>query len=160
MTSIITLVDLTDPQYNCSVLVIRNYSEELRNMAHTISIIEGGLVFIFSGIVTETEIKIANSDAYNHPDFDRMRFFIWDMNAVEEIRRDRHDPAMSAATDLGASRSSKSLKGAFVVNNHQVAKYIAEYMSYAKSLSIPWEYRIFSTINDAKQWVLAPGRPV
>jgi hypothetical protein len=111
----------------------------------------GGLVFQFHGDVSTKEIMTANKKGWEHPNWQKHRYQIWNYSSVDSMTMDEPDSLLFAKMDSVAFRTTLPMKIAFVANS----KYIIDLCeSYAATLETDnMEARTFGDEAAARQWV-------
>ena len=110
-----------------------------------------GLVFRFRGDVATKEIMAANTEGWEHPNWQSHRYQIWDYLNVDSMSMDKPDSLAFAKMDSVAFRVSQPIKIAFVTKSQQIID-LCE--SYAASLDIEnMMARTFGDEATARQWL-------
>ena len=122
-------------------------------MAHNTTWEESGIYWQFFGYVSAQEVEEANNEMYGDLRFDDIKYFIWDMSNATGWGMTESDAAYSAATDKGASRTTKKVKGALISNDEKVRAIMNIYIEVSSKIENPWELRIFNKLEDAREWV-------
>ena len=107
----------------------------------------------FSGEVSSREIEAVNNEFTGSPDFDTVRFALWDMSCVERLVVTEADIETAAATDKGASVVRRTLRGAIVVPEGRVREIVEQYLAVSSELENTWDTRLFDDIDSARRWL-------
>lgn len=117
---------------------------------------ENGIYWKCSGIITLSDFNIIHNSLHSKDNIDQIKYFIWDGIDVEHVNLTSiAEIDIPAAMDSAASASyKKHLKAAIVINNDKNIHAIANrYIETSKKLGSSWNFKIFSTVNDAREWV-------
>ncbi len=110
-----------------------------------------GLVFRFRGDVITKEIMAANTEGWEHPNWQKHRYQIWDYSNVETMIMDEPDSLLFAKMDSAAFQTTLPMKIAFVANSEKI---IGLCETYAASLDTEnLEARTFGDEATARQWI-------
>jgi hypothetical protein len=85
-----------------------------------------------------------------HPDFDSYRYLISDFSEAMCAVDNPEAEDMITALRIGSSFSNKNLRLAYVCPDHAMAATVDKFLTVH---SIPFHYKIFSTLPDARKWV-------
>lgn len=120
-------------------------------MAYVISWEERGVYCQFNGIVSGNELMQCNNEIYGAPNFDNMRYQIFDMLNVEQFSITERAVKEIAACDCAAALTNTDVKCALVATDtvaHTLSKVYQDTISQS-----PWEGRSFKTIEEARHWL-------
>lgn len=114
---------------------------------------QSGIIWKFSGTLTSDDIFRSSTEVYGDPRFDTMRFQLLDMVDVKDF--DVSDEIMEEVTvmDMAASTTNPYLKIALIGSDMQIERLVSLYENTTGSA--PWETAIFSTFEDARDWILS-----
>jgi hypothetical protein len=112
----------------------------------------GGVIITFSGVVDGEELLQANEELYGDERFDNIHYQIWDYSNVIEFKLDVDWVAKIAALDKAAALSNSIMKVASVATD-EVTQMLSS-LYEAESLESPWEIQLFTSVDEAQQWVL------
>jgi len=112
-----------------------------------------GIKWQFHGAVTSEEVDEANSEMYEDPRFDSIKYFIWDMSNVEKLIKNTLDNNRPVATDLGASHINKNIRGALIANEGDVYDSCNNYIKLSTNLNTTWKLKLFNDNESALKWL-------
>jgi hypothetical protein len=105
----------------------------------------------FTGKVTGQEILEMVSGVYGDERFDDVRYNLVDFTGAESFEVKEREIKEIAYMDRAAARSNPQMKLAIAANNDVMQKMSQLYAEYSNDSS--WQVRIFSTLEEAKQWL-------
>ena len=112
-----------------------------------------GIVWTYHGDVTAREIADANDGFYSDERSERIRYQIIDARDVTSVEWSDRDIAMTAGYDIGAERSIKEVKVAYVAVNADIVAKLEKYIAISRTLNSSWQFRGFDTLANAREWV-------
>ncbi len=110
-----------------------------------------GLLAKHYGILTVEEILSSINEMYGNVKFDGISYRIVDLSEVDEIIVAVEDVKKLVAHEVVPSMSNSKLKFAVVSTNEKLPELLAAFKH--KGGNIPWEIKIHSTIEEAREWV-------
>ena len=110
------------------------------------------MVWTFRGKVTGYEVLQANREIYGDPRFDRLKYQIVDLTAVEFFDVTEDDMAVIAANDRAAARSKPHVRIA-VAAEDEIIKDLSAFYD-AAMVGTPWNQRIFDSMSEAREWAM------
>ena len=110
-----------------------------------------GLVFRFRGDVITKEIMTANTEGWEHPNWQAHRYQIWDYTNVDTINFDERDSLLFAKMDSVAFQATLPMKITFVAYSEHIIDLCESYIASLETENI--EARIFGDEAAARQWV-------
>ena len=114
----------------------------------------GGLIFSYSGIVTNEDAIQSNKQYYNNSLSDDLKYQIVDFTNADKITIDEETVVTIAALDKGQSHSmSDNQKIAFVGNHDNLDIVFNTYSTVLASLDSGWFVAYFYDIDSAREWV-------
>ncbi len=102
--------------------------------------------------MTSEEIAAINVDFSNHEWSEKARYQIFDGADIDRILLSHSDILFNAAADIGASRYLKDVKIALVSSNIEARTTFQKYISACETADISWSFRIFDTLEEARDW--------
>jgi len=122
-------------------------------MAYDFSFKNNGFFVSHKGIITIDEISEANGLIHGHEYFDSHRYQIINLLQADfsEILQSRSKEP--AATDWAASRYQSNVKVAIVAQEDKAVDFCKQYISESKQSGSPWDFKIFSDLEGALEWV-------
>jgi hypothetical protein len=112
-----------------------------------------GAVLELKGVVTEQSMREASNAFYADPRSDGIRYMLVDFLAADELELHKRDLATFAGVDSGASRTIKSIKLAIITADETIHRKAQTYIQFASLLKIPWQFDVFTSREEAEQWV-------
>jgi hypothetical protein len=121
-------------------------------MAYKIIWEEKGFLVLFSGTVTEQEVKAVNDIMYGDKRFNTISYQMADYTDATDIRISPRDAKIIGVLDKTSSMwNSKKVRNVVVTKD---PKFIPIAETYLREFEgTPWEGRIFETIEQAHEWV-------
>ena len=111
-----------------------------------------GVIITFSDVVDGEELFQAAEELYSDERFDNIRYQIWDNTKVTEFKVEVDWMIKIAAWDKAAALSNPNMKVAIVALVEMTQTLTSLYQ--AESFTSSWEIQMFSTMDEAQQWVL------
>lgn len=112
-----------------------------------------GIVWEFFGDVTAEEIDRANAEFYSNPRSDDAKFQIIDARRVDSVEWNEIEISTAAAYDVGADRTIKNIKVAYVAVDVEIVSKLEKYIDIARRLSSSWQFKGFEDISAAREWI-------
>jgi len=122
-------------------------------MAYTITWSDKGIIWEYSGVMTGEDLINSNLEIFGDERFDDLRYQIADLTRVEAIDINEIHIRKMAYLDLAAARSNPNIRVAVVSSSEATAQIGESYANYSKEKS-PWKTKIFSSLEEAQEWVL------
>lgn len=116
---------------------------------------EKGLYRLYSDVATGGEVVTSVLEAYGDARFDRLRYVINDFSQITCFEIDEFDLKRIAVTDDVVAMTNKNIKVAQVATNESLIAWIELYRHQMQHS--PFEYKLFSTLADARAWINATG---
>jgi hypothetical protein len=126
-------------------------------MAVNIEWKKNGIIAKFVGKVTIQEINESNRVMHGDARFDDLQYQISDFLEADPSLVSFDDALVPAATDLGASRTVHEMKIALIIQEPTAVELGKHYIEISKKLGSPWQFALFSCMEDAMKWVEPPG---
>jgi hypothetical protein len=123
-------------------------------MPHLTILEEHGFFTKWSGTITVAELIQMQEQAHADPRFDSIHYSIHDFSECNALVFDQSGIEYMAAIDAAASKSNDQIKIAIVAANTALAKGISSYQSTGLS---PFPLRLFSSLDEARTWVIQGG---
>ncbi len=113
----------------------------------------GGVVFRFSGVASDQDLRQSNLDFYDHPRFADADYQLVDFTDVTKLDFSSNTVRLVAERDAQASKRNPSLRVA-IVGEDQLLLGLANI--YRITLDIrggSWEQGQFATVDEARAWL-------
>ena len=107
----------------------------------------------YSGDIDNKDIESAHFEMNGDARFYDCRSLILDITNCNMEKVSVPGLILVVATDLGASRTNKSLKVAMIANGPSSIKKASDYISQFQAVDSPWYFKIFDSVNDANEWI-------
>ncbi len=111
-----------------------------------------GVIASFSGSLTFQENESANTEIYNDPRIDDLRYVIWDLSDISEQLVTESEAKTIAKFDNVVGSQLKHMKLGFVTVDDAARLFLGQYSVQAINCGIPWEFQNFDTLEKAKSW--------
>lgn len=111
-----------------------------------------GILWEFFGRVTAQEIQEANEAFYNDGRSDRAKYQIIDAARVTEVEWEEKKITLTAAYDIGATRTIRTMKVAYVAENEEVVDRLEKYIEISRRLNSNWSFKGFRDLDSARAW--------
>lgn len=111
-----------------------------------------GVYWRYYGVVSYQEIQAQNWEFYSNPKSDTTKYVLIDALEVTGLDWPQDEIKKIAAFDVGGSSTIKNLKMAFVSDSEDVINKIAEYVEILIRQNTSWQFKLFETIREARQW--------
>ncbi|MBK1859159.1 hypothetical protein [Cerasicoccus arenae] len=108
------------------------------------------------GVLHPQELDEFNSQFYGDSRSDNCKFMLTDFLEVTDHTFDQIDISVAAGYDIGASKSIKNFKIAFVVREPKVREGCELYRKILASCNTTWEVRLFEDMGEARRWCEEP----
>lgn len=112
-----------------------------------------GVYVVFADPVDMGQVESATSDMYNHPRFEEIQYFIWNVKQIKALDMTPDDTEAMAYTDHVASSYKLHLKGAFIAEIPETCDVVLRYIELSRAIGNPWEHRLFGNESQAREWV-------
>jgi len=122
-------------------------------MPHSTSWEKHGIYWQFSGTVSVKEYFATDAELYNDSRSDQIKYWIWDGTNIEELAISDIHAELAAAADWAATQYNHSVKAALIASDKHIKELMEGYIELSKEFESPWEFKIFETIEEARQWV-------
>ncbi len=123
-------------------------------MAYITTWEEHGIFWKMTGTTSIDEMVKLSADLPADERFDSAKYYICDGTEVEKvICSEVDDIDIVAAEDAAASTYKPYLKGALVASLPELVDIFERYIKTSKKLSNKWDIRIFSTVQEAREWL-------
>jgi hypothetical protein len=109
-----------------------------------------GLERVFSDSTSGQEVVESNLSLHGDPRFDNIYYVLNDFSAVETFQVSKIDVSLIASIDDAATVSKPRLKIAIVATLDSLLEWIYKYCE--KMQDSPYECRVFSDVENARQW--------
>jgi hypothetical protein len=110
-----------------------------------------GLVLRISGDVSFEEITAANQEGWEHPEWDKHQYQIWDFKKIRTFGVNEEDALLSAYMDNAHTQHTKLIKAAFIADDQTTINILKAYIAGVKSENL--EAQIFADETEARKWV-------
>lgn len=113
-----------------------------------------GFVHHFRGVLSGSELLRATEAAHADPRFDDAKYAIADFTACTGLVVTEEETAVLTAIAGAAARNRRSMRtrSAFVVTDPRL---VAQFTGFVQNRLAPPGTRIFSTLDEAKNWALS-----
>ncbi len=112
-----------------------------------------GVVFRFSGVASDHDLRQANLDFHNHPKFESLEYSIVDFTDVTKLEFSSHAVRLVASTDVEASKRNPSLRVAIVGEELLLIGLANMYRAHLELEGGTWEQGQFATVDEARAWL-------
>lgn len=120
-------------------------------MPHLTILEEHGFLTRWSGTITTAELIQMQEQSHAAPRFDSIHYSIHDFSQCDAFIYDQSGVEYMAAIDAAASKSNAEIKIAIVAANTAIAEAVNGYLNAGLS---PYPLRLFSTVDEARAWVI------
>jgi len=114
---------------------------------------EHGIVWMFFGDVSFTEIDKANKEFYADKRSDSCTYQIFNGLDISKISMASREVVVTAALDSGESRSISYMKVALIGDKDELLSLYKSYVETSKKINQSWHFEIFTTIEMARVWI-------
>lgn len=111
-----------------------------------------GFIVSFQGPVTIAEVQQSNSELYGNPNFDRVKYQIFDFTDADTDLISFSDADIPAATDSAASIYIKWMKVGLVGTDPHTIELFKSYIETVKAFGSQWVIETFPSVESAKAW--------
>lgn len=112
-----------------------------------------GILWEFHGDVTGREVDHVNDRFVKDIRRHDVSYQLIDARGVTSTDWTARDAHLIAAKDFGANLKIKGLKLAFVASDPGFLALVDEYVKQSEDMQSSWEFRLFDTIEEAREWV-------
>lgn len=112
-----------------------------------------GFVYECLGVLTAEEIAEINFDFLNVPEGVTPRYQLINGLGCKRMELDKLDLVDISADDLAVSRKYPNIKVAMVGTNPEFRKVFMDYMQISWAINTSWEFRIFDSMEAARDWL-------
>lgn len=126
-------------------------------MPNTMEWEEKGIHRRYSGVVALTEVIDNSLQLQGHPKFDDLRYIIADFldidQAVFDAETFQEQIETHAHINAVAAKSNPHIRIAVIATDETTQALTEFYQLQAKSGIMPWEMRLFHSLDDARSWL-------
>ena len=112
-----------------------------------------GVVFRFSGVASDHDLRQSNIDAFDHPRFADIDYQLFDFTEVTRLDVSSDAVRWAADWDLQASKRNPSLCVAVVGEDPLLIGLTNMYRITFDTQGGPWEQGQFATVDEARAWL-------
>jgi len=112
-----------------------------------------GVVFRFWGVASDHDLRQANLDFDDHPNFETLEYSIVDFTDVTKLDFSSHVVRLVAEGDAQASKRNPSLRVAIVGEDQLLIGLANMYRITFDIQGGPWEQGQFATVDEARAWL-------
>ncbi|WP_420547563.1 hypothetical protein [Curvivirga sp.] len=109
-----------------------------------------GMVIIFDGSSDHLDLRKANEDCWEHPNFHKSKYQIWDMSKSSGVLISNEDALITAKFDNAAFGQFRFMKIAIITTDPDIINFTEVYQQHVDADKI--QSRIFDTFSDAQRW--------
>jgi hypothetical protein len=110
-----------------------------------------GIFWKMSGVVNSDDINEVNKILYGHPDFDVLRYIIFDYTEADDFQMEVPEVIKVAAMDGAAALTNPKIRIAIVTQNENLLKAIQVFNNFRGGH--PWETKVCDTVDEAREWL-------
>lgn len=111
-----------------------------------------GTLIEFSGDIEMIDIVNANVEQSTDDRYFKHSYSIWDFTSSTTHSIKTADTQHPASIDLAAGNVLKYFKLALVTSDGHTSSLLQDYISQCKKGQSPWQFKICSTVAEARQW--------
>lgn len=111
-----------------------------------------GIIWEFYGDVTAREIEAANAEFYGDARSDSAKHQIIDAGRVTSVEWNEIDISKTAGYDIGADRSVKNLRVAYVADDAEIISKLEKYIEISRNMNSSWQFKGFRDVAAARAW--------
>lgn len=124
-------------------------------MAYHIDWQAEGVLVTMTGDIDIKELNEANGRLHGDPQFDGMRYQLWDLLGASLGSITRREIEQPSAIDLVAARMNAHVKVALVTSSPHDVQICEHYAARSAGLGSPWEIQLFADLAAARAWCQA-----
>ena len=122
-------------------------------MPYEINWEKNGVLVKFWGLFDFETNASANTDMYNDPRSNDLKYIIWDTSRISELSVKEGETRIIAAQDeIGSSRLSK-IKMALFAQDKATRKICEQYCSHYQSRQTGWDFMVSDNMESIRNWV-------
>ena len=111
-----------------------------------------GVLFRFSGVVSDEDLVASNEEVYTHPLFPAMTYQIVDFSPIEEFAVSSATVRAVAESDLRAAQANPNVKVAIITSAILMRGMSNMYALTHESKGGTWTVEIFEREKEARAW--------
>jgi hypothetical protein len=115
-----------------------------------------GCLWELHGIATAEEVDKANQASYEAIEKFNHWYIILDMLKLDKLDLDEMELVDVSVDDASFSRKYPNIKLAAIIKDPELKKIIIKYFTVSWALNNGWEFRIYDTIEAARDWFNVP----
>lgn len=112
-----------------------------------------GLYINYFNTISISTICNASIEVFGDSRSDRLQYIISDFSDVDKNDVHETQTDIPAIVDKAISIRINKIKMAFVAKDDLLKTLCTKYIDHSVSLENPWEFQLFDTIDEARQWV-------
>ena len=122
-------------------------------MPYELSWEDSGVVFRFSGVVSDEELVAANEEVYASPLFPIMRYQIFDVSMIEKFQVSSEAVRAAADSDRSAAKRNPDVKVAIIITSSPFLRGLANmYALSHEAHGGSWVTETFEREEDGRAW--------
>ncbi len=123
-------------------------------MPYTLSWESEGVVFHFSGIVSDEDLLTSNADVYASPHFPKLKYQIVDVSTIEEFDVSSSTMRSLASSDRIAAEMNPDVKVAIITSAPFMRGMANMYALSHEAEGGSWVTEVFDSEEDARAWAV------
>ena len=113
-----------------------------------------GVVFRFSGVVSDEELIASNDEVYASPDFPAMKYEIVDFTVIDKLDVSAEAVRRVARMDRVASETNADVRVAIITSEMFILGMSRMYGLGHESEGGSWTTEVFESEEDARAWAI------
>lgn len=107
----------------------------------------------FDGIYDLKINTAADQETCADPRIRNIRYMVWDLWGIDHQLLSREESLMAAAIDRASCRELQGLSLLLIAREPRSRVILEDYIDYARQLGIPWQFELFSSREETRNWV-------
>ena len=122
-------------------------------MYHKVNWEDKGVYIQFKGVIDLTQFISASHEIESDKRFKDIQYVINDFLNVDQFLVTEKEAELFSVREKSRKLSHVIIKMAFITTKPEIKQLCEIYIENAKLIKIPWEYNIFSSIEEMREWI-------
>jgi len=124
-------------------------------MAYKLSWKNEGLYWHWKGHMDIHELIQSNGEAIGHPEFEQVKFIVWDATEVQSYEIDHTAVKMTSSFAISANQYNKNVKVALLVapDDIELQTLVQTYLDLTVTAIPHARQKMFHDMSEAQQWI-------
>lgn len=122
-------------------------------MSYAINWESEGVLVRFSETYSYEEDSNANMEIYSASQFENLKYIIWDLSGISELKMTDEEAVTTSMQDRLASSRLPHVKVALLAQDKPTLKICENYIARCRNYQMDWEFMVFDNMESIRRWV-------